>query len=288
MKNPKALRRREFIQLSALGVAGASLGLTACATTKYGFPGMAKNKIPVGVELYSVREDCKNDFSGTIAAIAKMGYSGVEFAGYWNYSAKEIRNWLDADGIVACGSHTPSEMVLSPDKLQATIEFNQIIGNKFIIVPDMTGQTQEVWIEKAKKFNDLAAQLAPLGLSIGYHSHFHDFHPVEGALPWEIFGENTSPDVILQLDTSNCVDGGADPVAELKKFPGRTRSIHIKPNGGGPEAVIGEDKIDWPSVFEICETTGGTQWYVVEHETSKAPLETVARTFAALKKFGKV
>jgi sugar phosphate isomerase/epimerase len=285
MKKSGNIQRRKFLQLSALGVAGASFAFAGCSTNK---SSAAKKKIPVGVELYSVREDCKKDFPGTLAAIAKMGYPGVEFAGYWNRSAVEIKKMLDDNGLVACGSHTPSEMVLSPAKLQATIEFNQTIGNKFIIVPDMTGKTRQVWLDKAKEFNDLAAQLQPLGLSIGYHSHFHDFHLVEGEMPWNIFGENTSPDVILQLDTSNCCDGGGDPVAELKKFPGRTRSIHIKPNGGGPEAVIGEDKIDWASVFEICETTGGTQWYVVEHETSKQPLETVARTFTALKKFGKV
>jgi sugar phosphate isomerase/epimerase len=285
MKKSGNIHRRKFLQLSAVGVAGASLGLAGCATNK---SSAAKKKIPVGVQLYSVKEDCKKDFPGTLAAIAKMGYPGVEFAGYWNRSAVEIKKMLDDNGLVACGSHTPSEMVLSPAKLQATIEFNQTIGNKFIIVPDMTGKTRQVWLDKAKEFNDLAAQLQPLGLSIGYHSHFHDFHLVEGEMPWNIFGENTSPDVILQLDTSNCCDGGGDPVAELKKFPGRTRSIHIKPNGGGPEAVIGEDKIDWASVFEICETTGGTHWYVVEHETSKQPLETVARTFTALKKFGKV
>ena len=284
MKEPKTFHRRKFIQLSALGVAGASLGLAGCATHSRG---RAKRKIPVGVELYSVREDCKKDFPGTIAAIAKMGYAGVEFAGYWNRSATEIKKMLDDNGIVACGSHTPAEMV-QPDKLQATIEFNQTIGNKFIIVPDMTGQTRQVWIDKAKYFNDVAAQLQPLELSIGYHSHFHDFHRVEGDMPWEIFGSYTTPDVILQLDTSNCCDGGADPLAELKKFPGRTRSIHIKPNGGGPEAVIGEDKIDWPSIFGYCETGGGTQWYVMEHETSQQPLDTMRRTFAALQKFGKV
>jgi len=277
--------RRQFLQTSALGLTGASLGLSGCATGKSWF---AKKKIPVGVQLYSVKEDCKKDLPGTIAAIAKMGYAGVEFAGYWNFTAKEIQSMLKDSGIVACGSHTPSEMVLSPEKLKLTIEFNQIIGNKFIIVPDMSGTTEAIWIQKAKLFNDIAAQLAPLGLSIGYHSHWHDFKPVEGKLPWEIFGENTDPAVIMQLDTSNCCDGGGDPVAELKKFPGRTRSIHIKPNGGGPEAVIGEDKIDWTDVFEICETTGGTKWYVVEHETSKVPLATVERTFAALKKFGKV
>ena len=285
MKKSKMLRRREFLQLSALGTVGASLGLAGCAMP--GSAGRAQKKIPVGVELYSVREDCKKDFPGTLAALAKMGYPAVEFAGYWNRSAAEIRKMLDDNGLVACGSHTPSEMV-APDKLQATIEFNQIIGNKFIIVPDMTGKTRQVWLDKAKQFSDLAAQLKPLGLCIGYHSHFHDFHPVEGELPWEIFGANTSPDVILQLDTSNCCDGGADPLTELKKFPGRTRSIHIKPNGGGPEAVIGEDKIDWKAIFEFCETEGGTQWYVVEHETSTQPLETMRRTFAALKAFGKL
>lgn len=290
MKHSKKLGRREFIQLSALGMAGASLGLAGCAGSSAccTAAGSMKRKIPIGLELYSVRNECKADFPGTLAQVAKIGYHGVEFAGYWDRNAKDIRAMLDNDGLVACGSHTPSEMVLTPDKLKATIEFNQIIGNKFIIVPDMSGATRQVWIEKAKLFNDIAAQLTPLGLSIGYHSHFHDFHAVEGALPWEIFGENTHPEVILQLDTSNCCDGGADPVTELKKFPGRTRSIHIKPNGGGPEAVIGEDKIDWPAVFHICETTGGTEWYVVEHESSKAPLATVGRMFEALKKFGKV
>ena len=285
MKNSNAFNRREFIQLSALGLAGVSLGLAGCATGKSG--GAAKKKIPVGVELYSVREDCKQDFPGTLAAIAKMGYPGVEFAGYWGRSAPEIKKMLDDTGLVACGSHTPYEMVL-PDKLPATIEFNKIIGNKFIIVPDMTGKTRAEWIARARIFNDLAAQLQPHGMAIGYHSHWHDFKPVEGEMPWDIFGENTEAGVILQLDTSNCVEGGADPVTELKKFPGRTRSIHIKPNGGGPEAVIGEDNINWAAVFAICETTGGTQWYVVEHESSKEPLATIARSYEALKKFGKV
>jgi sugar phosphate isomerase/epimerase len=285
MNTSRKIRRREFLQVSALGAAGASLGLAGCATP--GASGSTRQKIPIGVQLYSVREDCKKDFPGTLAALAKMGYPAVEFAGYWDRSAADIKKMLDDNGLVACGSHTPHEMV-EPDKLQATIEFNQTLGNKFIIVPDMTGTTRQVWLDKARQFNDLAAQLKPLGLLIGYHSHFHDFHPVEGEMPWEIFGGNTGAEVILQLDTSNCCDGGADPMTELKKFPGRTRSIHIKPHGGGPEAVIGEDKLDWQAIFEFCETQGGTQWYVMEHETSQQPLETMRRTYAALKNFGKI
>lgn len=275
-----SLPRRKFLQLSALGVACLSLGLNAQARED-------KKKIPVGVQLYSVREECKKDFPGTLAQMAKIGFAGVEFAGYWGRNAKEIRKMLNDNGIVACGSHTPSEDV-APDKLEATIEFNKEIGNHFIIVPDMTGATKKIWLEKCKRFDELADKLKPLGLSIGYHSHFHDFHEVEGEMPWDIFGEHTNRDVILQLDTSNCCDGGADPMTELKKFPGRTKSIHIKPHGGGEESVIGEDKINWRLIFDWCETRGGTEWYVVEHETSKHPIDAVARSFAALKKFGKV
>jgi sugar phosphate isomerase/epimerase len=194
---------------------------------------------------------------------------------------------LDDNGLVACGSHTPNDDV-QPAKLDETIEFNQTIGNHFVIVPDMTGTTRQVWLEKAQYFNSLADKLRPMKMSVGYHSHWHDFHPVEGEMPWNIFGENTARDVILQLDTSNCVDGGGDVMTELKKFPGRTRSIHIKPNGGGPEAILTEDKIDWPAVFEWCETKGGTRWYVVEHESSKNPLDVLARTFEKLQQLGKV
>lgn len=284
MTTTNPIHRREFIHRTAVGVAGVALGLNLAKADN---PSPSRKKPPVGVQLYSVREACKKDFFGTLAAIAKMGYAGFEFAGYWGRSAAEIKKILDDNGIVACGSHTPYEMV-QPDKIAATIEFNKIIGNKFIIVPDMRGKTREEWLAKAKQFNELAEQLKAHGMSIGYHSHWHDFHPVEGEAPWKIFGENTHPEVILQLDTSNACDGGADPLTELKKFPGRTRTIHLKPNGDGAEAIISEDKINWAGVFEWCESQGGTQWYVVEHESSKVPLDTIQRTGTVLKQLGKM
>jgi len=279
------LGRRKFLQLSALGLAGASLGLAGCATG--GACCTKKKKIGVGLELYSVRNECKADFPGTLAQVAKIGYRGVEFAGYWGRPAKEIRAMLDDNGLVACGSHTPIED-FQPAKIDATIEFNQIIGNKFIICPYMVGKTRADWLAHAQMFNGLADKLAPLGLYTGYHAHKHDFELIEGQSAWDIFFGNTKKEVIMQLDTSNCRDGGADPVEVLNRYPGRVRSIHIKPNGGGPEAVIGEDKVNWAGVFEFCETRGNTEWYVVEHETSKVPLETVARMFEKLKALGKV
>ncbi len=95
---------------------------------------------------------------GTLAAIAKSGYKGVEFAGYHGRSAKELRKMLDDLGLVACGTHTPYDSVQS-NKLAETIEFNRTLGNRFLIVPSMSGKTKQDWLDKAKQFNELAARV---------------------------------------------------------------------------------------------------------------------------------
>ena len=275
--------RRNFLRRSALGVAGLTVGTGFTRRAD----AAAARKIPVGVQLYSVREQCAKDLPGTLAAISKIGYKGVEFAGYHGRSAKELRTMLDDLGLVACGTHTPYDSVQA-NKLAETIEFNRTIGNKFLIVPWMEGKSKQAWLDKAKEFNELAGKVKADGMWIGYHAHAHDFEKFEGESAWDLFFGNTKAEVIMQLDTSNCREGGADPVAVLKKYPGRAKTIHIKASGGGPEAVIGEDKVDWKGVFEFCEGKGGTQWYVVEHETSKDPIDAVKRNFAALKKMQKV
>jgi sugar phosphate isomerase/epimerase len=264
-------------------LAGVVCGLSLAESVQ----AAAGKKIPIGLELYSLREECKTDLPGMLSAVSKIGYKGVEFAGYHGRSAKELRKMLDENGLVACGTHTPYESVLG-DKLKETVEFNQTIGNKFLIVPWMEGKSKQAWEEHARLFNELADKVKPEGMFVGYHAHAHDFEKFDGVSAWDIFFGGTKPAVIMQLDTSNCCDGGADPVEVLKRYPGRARTIHVKANGGGSEAVIGEDKINWKAVFEFCEGPGKTDWYVVEHETSKNPLDAVKRSFEALRKLGKV
>ena len=277
-----AVTRREF--LGTVGAVGVTLGLGVAPLAR----AAASTKIPVGLQLYSVREQCTADLPGTLIAVSKIGYRAVEFAGYYGRSAKELRKLLDDNGLVACGTHTPYESVQG-DKLKETVEFNRTIGNKFLIVPWMNeAKSRQEWLDRAKLFNDIADQLKPDGMWVGYHAHQHDFKQIEGVSAWDLFFGNTKPEVIMQLDTSNCCEGGADPVAVLKKYPGRARSIHIKAFGGGPDAVIGEDKVDWKAVFAFCESKGKTQWYVLEHESSKDPLDAVKRSYEALKKMGKV
>ena len=86
-------------------------------------------RIPIALQLYSVRENCQKDFPGTLKAVAEMGYEGVDFAGYYDYDAKAIRKMLDDLGLGVAGCHTGLNTLLG-DELAKTVEFNRILGNK--------------------------------------------------------------------------------------------------------------------------------------------------------------
>src|SRR5215831_11983938 len=163
------ISRREFLGRTALGMTVAASGLCLAQPAR----AAADKKIPIGLELYSLRDQCKTDLPGMLAAVSKIGYKGVEFAGYHGRTAKELRKMLDDNGLVACGTHTPYESVLG-DKLKETVEFNHTIGNKFLIVPSMEGKSKQAWEEHARLFNELADKVKPEGMFVGYHAHAHD------------------------------------------------------------------------------------------------------------------
>jgi sugar phosphate isomerase/epimerase len=124
-------------------------------------------RIPIALQLYSVRKDCEADFPATLKAVAAMGYEGVDFAGYYGYEAAAIRKMLDDLGLKVAGCHTGLNTLLG-DELKKTIEFNHILGNKFLIVPwipEERRQTRDGWLQTAELFNEIAAQLKPEGWS---------------------------------------------------------------------------------------------------------------------------
>jgi sugar phosphate isomerase/epimerase len=257
------------------------------------------SRIPIALELYSVRHALKADPGGTLKAVAEMGYDGVEFAGAPEHPAGQLRAWLDEFGLGCCGWHTPFNLA-QPDKLAETIAFNQQVGNTRLIIPSLPEslvRTRSGWLEAAGFFNRLAGELAPHGMVTGYHNHYVEFKPLDGELPWDTFFGNTDTAVIAQLDTGNALRGGADPLSLLQRYPGRAVTVHLKPYSlkagatdpdQGYRPVIGEDDLPWQAIFETCETTGGTQWYIVEYESDAyPPLEAVERCLKALKAMGK-
>lgn len=257
-------------------------------------------RIPIGLELYSVRNDFARDPLGTLKAVAAMGYEGVEFAGPPRHGGAELAAMLRDTGLVCCGWHTPFNLV-QDDTLAATIELNQAIGNRYVIIPSLPAdrvRTIADWKAMAGFFDRLADRLAPHGLMLGYHNHHTEFTPAEGTTPWEaFFGNLAAGKVIMQLDVGNASRGGADVMGILRRFPGRCQTIHLKPYSPSagrekPEAgfrpLIGEDEIPWKDLFAFCDTAGDTAWTIVEYESDAyAPLEAVERCLKALKAMGR-
>lgn len=280
----KQQTRRTFLKESGAVVAAAAL--LGCQK-KQSTPSTA---IPLGVQLYSVRKECEQNLPATLEAVAKIGYQGVEFAGFYNYTAKDLKALLDANGLKCCGSHTPFDALL-PENFEATVAFNHELGNKYLIcpwLPEERRKTIDQWKELAEFFNELADKVKPHGMRIGYHNHHFEFQTLEGQLPWDVFATHTREDVILQLDTGNAASGGADAYQTLIKYPKRAVTIHLKEfSKSNPNAVLGEGDIPWKDVFTFCETQGGTEWYIVEEEKDIYPplvaIERCYKNFKALK-----
>jgi len=247
-----------------------------------------RRRFPIGLQLYSVREDCKRDLPGTIAAVAKMGYKGVEFAGYYDRTAGQLRKMLDDNGLVCCGTHTGLDTLLG-DNLRQTIAFNKTLGNKYLIVPGLPGKyrsSHQAWLDTAKLFNELAEKVKPHEMLVGYHNHSIEFTAMDGELPWDTFYGNTRKDVIMQIDVGNAIHGGADPLPYLYQYPGRAITVHVKEfSKTNKKALIGEGDVNWKAFFALCKAVGQTEWYIVEQVSyAYPPLECVERCFRNLRK----
>jgi sugar phosphate isomerase/epimerase len=283
------LSRRGFLATTASLAAAGVLG-SGCAKEeeKKTVTMNVKGRMPIGVQVYSVRSVAEKDLAGTLAKIAQTGYNGVEFAGYYGHSAKDIRKMLDDNNLVCCGTHT-QYADLADDKLAATLDFNETLGNKYVIVPWLQGDEKDPqgsWLKYAERFNVLADKLKARKMMVGYHAHAHDVHPLGDTTSWDIFFSNTSKDVIMQLDTGNVMSGGGDPVATLKKYPGRAVTVHLKEySATNPNALLGEGDVKWVEIFRLCRTLGGTKWYIIEAETEPASTANIETSLKNLRKF---
>jgi len=252
---------------------------------------MGMAKIPIALQLYSVREDCARDLPGTLEAVAEMGYEGVEFAGYHDRSAQELRSLLDDLGLKVAGTHISVETLLG-DELQKTVEFNKTLGNKFLIlpaIPEERRNSKAAWLRTARLMNSISRKVKPQGMRVGYHNHTTEFQPMEGELPWDIFFGAAAPGIIMQLDVGNAMHGGVSPDEVLdimRRYPGRAVTVHLKEySSRNPQALIGEGDVDWPEFFRLCETVGGTEWYIIEQETyALPPLECARRCLDNVRK----
>lgn len=247
----------------------------------------------VGIELYSVRGELMKDLSGTVRAVAKMGYEVVEFySPYYNWTAEyatEVRMLLDDLGI-RCRSTHNSAAALTADGLPKAIELNEILGSRYIVMasPPRITNGLDGWTALAGTLTAAADRLQPLGMAAGFHNHAAEWTPVDGRRPVDVIASGTPTHFTMQLDVGTCVAAGADPVAFITANPGRITSVHCKDwapgspkDEKGYRVLFGEGVSPWQEIFAAAESIGGVEYYLLEQEGSRYPeLETAERCMA--------
>jgi sugar phosphate isomerase/epimerase len=252
----------------------------------------AAGSIPVGLELYSVRDALKQDPEGTVRAVAQMGYQTVEFyAPYFEWTdtqAKQMRKLLDGLGIRCYSTHNGADS-FSAKNINRARDLNLILGCKYVVLAWSDPKTgRDGWKAVADQLNSAAETLEPSGLKPGYHNHQAEFTGAVGQRPMDFLAKNTKPTVMLQLDVGTCVEAGSDPAAWIRANPGRIRSIHCKdwsPDASkGYKVLFGEGVADWKGIFQAAESVGGVEYYLIEQEGSRfSELETARKCLEAFR-----
>jgi sugar phosphate isomerase/epimerase len=267
--------------------------MSGAAALAGALPARAARSLPLGLELYSVRDELQKDLMGTVRAVAKMGYEVVEFySPYFQWTpayAKEVRALMDSLNIKCLSTHN-GRNALEPEGLKKSIELNQILGSRSIVMasPGRVA-TQDDWKKLADTLTSAAATLEPLKMEAGYHNHQLEFREKDGFRPMPFLAANTPKSVTLQFDVGTCMEAGFDPLAWIKANPGRIRSLHLKDWGAGADrgykVLFGEGDTPWKELLDLAETTGGAEFYLIEQEGSRLPsLETAAACLANFRK----
>lgn len=266
-----------------IGAAASALSMHASA---------AQPTQKIGLQLWSVKDEIKQDFEGTLTRIGQLGFQGVEFAGEfgpYKDNPAGLKAFMDRNKLQCAGAHMHFD-ALTPERFDATTAFYKTLGcSNLVISMDKRGASTAESAQMSKELTALSAKLAPKGMRIGYHNHAQEMAGAVGSTPWDVIAKNTPQASIMQQDVGWTTFAGKDPVAYVNRYPGRTVTTHYKAKfvegtaGGTP--VIGQDKTDWAGLTRAVRKVGGTEWIIIEQEeypNGMGQLETVAASLKGL------
>jgi sugar phosphate isomerase/epimerase len=276
--------RRDFVRAGAASlVVGSAMLESAMAFAK----GLG---LPLGLQLYSVRDLLPKDYAGTLKAVAGVGFVEVESAGYYKHSATEVKQAVAAAGLKLVSAHISSGELQT--KLDEVIAFHKELGVQNIICSSpgkapnapKTAHWEDFtladWHWNAEQFNKIGEKVHAAGLNFGYHNHHLEFKATGGVVPIEELIRLTDPaKVTFEMDCGWVFVGGGDPVALLRKYPSRFTMLHVKdfkmgvPSGKDPNTVeeLGRGSLDYTPVFAEAAKTGSIKHCFVEQEAFNVP-----------------
>jgi sugar phosphate isomerase/epimerase len=272
--------RRSFVTT----VGSAALGIAAGCRVGRAQP--SSRTIPrVGLQLYTVRSEMGRDLPATLARVAQIGYTEVEFAGYFNRGATEIRDLLRQHSLTSPSTHLAITVIESNP--QKTFDDAKTIGHNWLTVPSLPGRLNSVDDCKAmaQRFNRVAASAKSAGLRFAFHNHNAEFRKIGDVVPFDILVKETDPALVdFQMDLYWAVQAGADPLDYFARFPGRFAMVHVKDSMGPPDhrmVAVGAGTIDFKRIFAQREKAG-IEHYFVEHDQPANPMESAAASYRYL------
>lgn len=283
--------RRDFVK------AGAGALIYGSALLQSGRLHAATLRVPLGLQLYSVRDLLPKNYDGTLKDIGGLGYRDVESAGYFNHSAADVKQAMKNAGLNLVSAHHGTGDLQT--KIDEIIDFSKELGISHIICSSpslkdpsrlksmgfaerMNAFTLDDWKWNADQLNGFGEKVQAAGLKFGYHNHFTEFHKVEGAVPYEVLMERTDPaKVTMEMDCGWVIVGGGNPIDLLHKYPARITMLHVKdfkkpdasaaPGTRPVIAELGQGFIDYKPIFEAAAKAGHIKHVFVEQEGFDVP-----------------
>jgi sugar phosphate isomerase/epimerase len=239
------MNRRDFLTVASM----------ACAAGAFA-PVLAQGRKSLGVQLFSVPKMLAADFPGTLAFLARLGYTEVEFfgpydfstpaalafwkslepmlgfsgSGFYGRSTQEVRSTLEQNKLTAPSMHTDLDTL--QNRMGPLAEAAHAIGATYVVlpaIPEEKRKTVDDYKKIGEAFNSIGADALKHGVKFAYHNHGYGWHPVDGQIPMQVLLHATDPKkVFLEMDIFWTTAAGADPIQLLKDYPHRYKMMHLK------------------------------------------------------------
>jgi len=228
------------------------------------------SKMGIGLQLYTLRDELAEDAASVLRKVAEMGYEGVEFAGYYDFSPKQLQTLLADLSLKAIGSHVNMDRL--KNHLEEEIAMNVAIGSRYVILPGLNQDQRQNLSETVDFLTECSHRFASHGIKFGFHNHYVEFTETYGEQRWfDAFFDYTSPDDMKsELDVCWVHHAGCNPIAYLEKYSGRVPLIHFKDmrklgDGSYQTIELGQGEMDLPSILTAA-ASAGTEWLIVEQD----------------------
>lgn len=273
------MNRRKFLKVSGAAAIGSAAALSSGLHAK-----QKKSKLPaIGLQLYSLRGLMKEDFSGTLEKVAKIGYTELEFAGYFDNDPKDVKALLGKLGMSAPATHVSIDRLRN--NLPKEIEDAKTVGHQYIVCPWLAQElrTEDGYKALAESLNKAGEACKKAGIQLAYHNHEFEFEKVGEMIPYDYLLAQTDADLVkMELDFYWINVAKSDPLAYFKKHAGRFPLCHVKDMGEDGKMVdVGKGTIDFANYFSHSEQAG-MKHYFVEHDNPEDPIATITDSYQHL------